>query len=274
MSNITCGFDIGSTNIKSVAVDTATNEICLATSVATSGMDKLRLFHHIQNFTQQFLKVQAVGVAYSGVGNAKKIDYTGLSFLKGIHFQEFERELHVPTVFINDASAVAYAGSLKILNSRTLVALTNGTGIGMGIVNNGMLMGGAQGYAGEIHASPISTSDGIKQIGSIAGGRGLLSKFSAEELTSSSPSEDVTNAIQESALYFGLIMSQVTYNFNPDVIYLSGGTLQFPNYLAYAFESFLKNTKKYMRSNLKVVVEQDLVHTGAYGAALYAVNQF
>jgi glucokinase len=99
------------------------------------------------------------GIAGVGVGAAGMVTADGvMRFAPNVAWREFplrshvEDALRVPTVVDNDANVAAWGEYLfgAGTGSTDMLMVTVGTGIGGGIVSNGRLLRGANGFAGEI----------------------------------------------------------------------------------------------------------------------------
>lgn len=166
MKKVTIGVDIGGTNTALGVVDKKGN-VLVKDSILTPGHGEIDLF--IANLAVAINKliesagrlageVEIMGIGF-GAPNGNY--YTGtieyapnLSFKGVIHFVE-KLKAHYPDfktiVLSNDANAAAvgemmYGGAKGMTN---FVMFTLGTGVGSGIVVNGNLVYGHEGFAGE-----------------------------------------------------------------------------------------------------------------------------
>ena len=134
-----CGIDIGCTNIKMAAFTTS----FVAQQSVPSGddMTKEELIEIVSKFYTSFnYKFKGLGIAFSGctIDNRSVCD-TSLQCLRDLSVHDFSH-LHCKKIaLINDANASALAGLLEYPDSDVLLGITNGTGIGCGIVINGKL---------------------------------------------------------------------------------------------------------------------------------------
>lgn len=155
-----CGIDIGCTNIKM----TALKENTLIQKTVPSGDDlsKENLIKIISEFYTSFnFNFKGLGIAFSGcTTDGTHVCDTSLQCLEGLSIYDFVHLNCKNIRLINDANASALAGLLEYPQSNVLISITNGTGIGCGIVINGKLFTGAYGLAGQIYGNPTIGPDG------------------------------------------------------------------------------------------------------------------
>jgi len=168
---VLAGFDIGGTNARCLLMDDDLSVIARGRrSSAGSGSELVQsvvgLVDELE--TANAVKVEVVGLGVAGlVHRSGTIRYSpnlpGLvEFPLG---QEVESALGVPVVVGNDANAGAWAegrlGAGRGTDDFVFVAL--GTGVGIGVVANGALLVGANGFGGEAGHMVID-SDGPTHI--------------------------------------------------------------------------------------------------------------
>ena len=88
------------------------------------------------------------------------VSSTSLQCLENLTTKDFAHLGQNNIRFINDSNATALAGILEYPDAKVLIGITNGTGIGCGVVINGQLFTGANGLAGEIYGNPTVGPDG------------------------------------------------------------------------------------------------------------------
>ncbi len=162
MKEIAAGIDIGGTNTVFGIVDKQGN-IIFEGSMSTKGYkeannfvdelsNKLKVLFNKANKEYQ-LKGVGIGAPnanyYKGtIENAPNLEWKGI-----IPFAKIMQEkLNVPVWLTNDANAAALGEMLYggAKNMRDFLFITLGTGLGSGIVSNGKLIYGHDGFAGEI----------------------------------------------------------------------------------------------------------------------------
>ncbi len=182
---LVAGIDIGGTNTKFGLVDTA-GKFLLSESISTEHFpipeDLVAVVcEHIKKMIVQFSdKYELAGV---GIGAPNGNYFSGtIEFAPNLKWKGiiplakmFEDKLHVKAVLTNDANAAALGemifGGAKGMND--FIFITLGTGLGSGIVVNGEMVYGHDGFAGEL-GHVIMFSDG-RQCG--CGRKGCLETY-------------------------------------------------------------------------------------------------
>lgn len=161
--SLVIGLDLGGTNSVFGVVDSK-GEIITTTSIKTQAypsvdqyvMESVKAIKQIAEQVGGMEKIRAMGIG-APCGNYYKgtIEHAAnLVWAKGIVplANMFVNELGIPVVVTNDAKAAAM-GEMKYgvaVGMKNFVELTLGTGVGSGIVANGQLIYGFDGFAGEL----------------------------------------------------------------------------------------------------------------------------
>ena len=161
--SLVIGLDLGGTNSVFGVVDSQ-GEIIATTSIKTQAypsvdqyiMESVKAIKQIAEQVGGMEKIRAMGIG-APCGNYYKgtIEHAAnLVWAKGIVplANMFVNELGIPVVVTNDAKAAAM-GEMKYgvaVGMNNFVELTLGTGVGSGIVANGQLIYGFDGFAGEL----------------------------------------------------------------------------------------------------------------------------
>lgn len=161
--SLVIGLDLGGTNSEFGVVDSK-GEIITTTSIKTQAypsvdqyvMESVKAVKQIAEQVGGMEKIRAMGIG-APCGNYYKgtIEHAAnLVWAKGIVplANMFVNELGFPVVVTNDAKAAAM-GEMKYgvaVGMKNFVELTLGTGVGSGIVANGQLIYGFDGFAGEL----------------------------------------------------------------------------------------------------------------------------
>lgn len=161
--SLVIGLDLGGTNSVFGVVDSK-GEIIATTSIKTQAypsvdqyiMESVKAIKQIAEQVGGMEKIRAMGIG-APCGNYYKgtIEHAAnLVWAKGIVplVNMFVNELGIPVVVTNDAKAAAM-GEMKYgvaVGMNNFVELTLGTGVGSGIVANGQLIYGFDGFAGEL----------------------------------------------------------------------------------------------------------------------------
>ena len=161
--SLVIGLDLGGTNSVFGVVDSK-GEIIATTSIKTQAypsvdqyiMESVKAIKQIAEQVGGMEKIRAMGIG-APCGNYYKGTIeraANLVWAKGIVplANMFVNELGIPVVVTNDAKAAAM-GEMKYgvaVGMTNFVELTLGTGVGSGIVANGQLIYGFDGFAGEL----------------------------------------------------------------------------------------------------------------------------
>lgn len=161
--SLVIGLDLGGTNSVFGVVDSK-GEIIATISIKTQAypsvdqyvMESVKAVKQIAEQVGGMEKIRAMGIG-APCGNYYKgtIEHAAnLVWAKGIVplANMFVNELGIPVVVTNDAKAAAM-GEMKYgvaVGMNNFVELTLGTGVGSGIVANGQLIYGFDGFAGEL----------------------------------------------------------------------------------------------------------------------------
>ena len=160
--DVTIGIDIGGTNTALGFVDHGGT--CLAAATVPTNAHEpaealiLRLrakIEELQGGVAGSIEIKGIGVGapnanyYRGtVENPPNLSWKGITDVAGL----FRRHYDFPVAITNDANAAALGEGLfgAARGMRDFIVITLGTGLGSGIVANGELIYGADGFAGEI----------------------------------------------------------------------------------------------------------------------------
>lgn len=261
MFNNLCGIDIGCSNIKMMAlVDNV--QVC-KTVPSGDELTRKQLINIIHDFYLSFNKnFNGLGIAFSGcTSDYKKVAKTSLKCLEGLSAYDFS-DLNCNTLLINDSNATTLAGTIEYPNSKVLVGITNGTGIGCGIAINGNLFTGSNGFLGEIYGNPIVDENGnIVKIGKICSGSKILKKLN--QAKSESEKREI---IHHAAIICGTLLSQIIHLYNPDIIYFSGGGFSYQGFLDEIIQFAKQNSYSHFLRNLEFQESSYGNYSGCMGA--------
>jgi glucokinase len=279
------GIDIGGTGTKFGIVDRNGN-------VLFSGEISTKKHKKVETFIDELYKslsalIQNAGgsgrIRGIGVGAPNGNYYTGtVEYAPNLPWkgiipltQLIQDKFQLPSILTNDANAAAIGemmyGAAK--GMKDFIMITLGTGVGSGIVANGHLILGHDGFAGELGHTIIIPDgryhEGTGKYGSLESyasatgvtltAKEVLGKTNAESLLRKIPVEEIDSkkvydaAIQGDALakeifdYTGKILGLALANFvmfsSPEAIVLFGG-------LTKAGDLILKPTREHMEANL------------------------
>jgi glucokinase len=182
---VVLGIDIGGTFTKIGLVDRS-GSIHFEDEISTRGYDTIEEFidalhAHVMNSLEQInipILLLGIGVGapngnyYKGtIENAPNLAWKGkIDFVKLM-----ENQFHLPILVTNDANAAALGEMLfgNAKNLKNFVMITLGTGLGSGLVVNGDIIYGHDGFAGEL--GHVLVYDDGRQCG--CGKRGCLEAY-------------------------------------------------------------------------------------------------
>lgn len=160
--NYCIGVDLGGTNIAAGIVDLDTKEIVKKASIKTNAprsceeisKDIIDLCRRLcSQIGEPLRNVRWIGVASPGIVKGGVVVSASNLGWKNAHLAEtIQKFSGVHAYAANDANAAAYAEAIWGVGkgSRSLVAVTLGTGVGGGVVIDGRIWEGINGFAAEL----------------------------------------------------------------------------------------------------------------------------
>jgi glucokinase len=285
MKEVSVGIDIGGTNSAYGIVDGEGN-ILIEGTISTKDHPKVENFvkamhKEIQKSISSIdkkIKVSGIGIGapngnfYNGtIESAPNLDWKGIVPLKEL-FEQYDYETVVVT---NDANAAAIGekmfGGARYIND--FIMITLGTGLGSGIVVDGDLVYGHDGFAGEIGHTFVYMGSGRKcgcgrkgcletyvsatgikrtafELMANSTKKSELRNLSFNELTSTHIYEAAKNAdpialkaFENTGKLLGIKLADAVAHTSPQAIFLFGG-------LAKADEYIFNPTRKHFEDNV------------------------
>ena len=317
MRKVAIGIDIGGTNTQVGFVD-QDGKVFLETTMSTvlgeTFEEYLEELHTVieEAISSADEKFELIGM---GIGAPNGNYYKGtIEFAPNLKWKGvievtklMSAKFGIPAVLTNDANAAAIGemmfGGAK--GMKNFIIITLGTGLGSGIVVNGELVYGHDGFAGELGHVRVeregrlcgcgrrgcletyASATGIKRTAfEVIADRNqetILSTLSYDEITSFKIYEAAQNGdhiareiFRKTGKYLGEALADFIANGSPEAIFLFGG-------LANAGELILDPTEKYMEENLlhifknKVKLQLSQLNEGdaaVVGAAALAWKEF
>lgn len=164
MTDIIIGIDIGGTNTKFGLVD-ANGSVAYQSKISTQAYTNFddyvkELSRCIkagitQVWENSHTRILGIGIGapnanfYRGtIESAPNLPWKGVVPVA----ETFKKIFHVPVILTNDANAAALGEMIygKAKTMKDFIVITLGTGLGSGIVSNGRLVNGHDGFAGEL----------------------------------------------------------------------------------------------------------------------------
>ena len=161
--SLVIGLDLGGTNSVFGIIDRE-GKVLTTTSIKTQGYQNVESYvedsvKSVMQIVEQvggMEKIHAMGIGAPGGNyyNGTIEQAANLAWAKGIVplADMFASRLNIPVAITNDANAAAMGEMIygEAVGMKNFVELTLGTGVGSGIVANGQLIYGCDGFAGEL----------------------------------------------------------------------------------------------------------------------------
>ncbi len=192
--------------------------------------------------------------------------------------QDLRDHWAVPAVIENDARALALGESSVIGAGQSVVAVKYATGIGAGIVDNGHLLEGADGAAGDIgHVrisddGPLCTCGRHGCLAAWASGHALVRRLAGtgvrnlrdvvDRVAADDPA--VVAAVDEATARLSRVLATVVAATNPDVLVLGGPLGRMPRVVASIDTRIREDVTERARHHLTI----SAAHLGADGATV------
>jgi len=291
MKKVSIGIDIGGTNSAYGIVDKDAN-VLYSGSFPTKNYPKVNEFVSalgvaLRDALKKAGSVELVGIGigapngnfYKGtIEHAPNLDWKGIIPLAEL----VSKEMGVPAVLTNDANAAAigemiYGGARGM---KDFIVITLGTGLGSGLVANGELIYGHDGFAGEIGHTIVDINGRtcgcgrkgcLETYASATGIKRTVAELLANSIEPSVlrtiPYNDITAAMISEAAHKGDKIALEAYDYtgkilgikladavahtSPEAIFLFGG-------LAKAGDLIFKPTLKYFEENVLVIFKNKI----------------
>lgn len=312
------GIDLGGTTIK-FAIMTATGDIQQKWSIQTNILDEGShivpdiidsINYHLDLYQLDKERIIGVGMGTPGTVNEKDGTVQGAFNLNWKESQNVKADLEAglgfPVAVDNDANAAALGEQWRGAgnNQPEVVFVTLGTGVGGGLVNEGKMIHGAKGAAGEVGHMIIepggyqctcgnygcleqyASATGVVHLAhdyadAYAGDSKLKAMVSnGEEITSkivfdlAKEGDYLANEVVDKvAFYLGLATANIANLLNPSAIVIGGGVSAAGDFLLTRVQ---KNFNDFAFKMTRHVTELKLAElgndAGAYGAASLALQ--
>ena len=295
MEEFYLGIDIGGTSVKIGLFDKNINFLekwTLPTDLKENGKNILPQTAEFVKAKTNNLNIKAVGIGVPGPVNDKGTanECVNLSWGKTDVKNIFESLTGFNTTVLNDANAAAL-GELSE-NCKNMVFVTVGTGVGGGIVENGKIINGFNGSAGEIghiKVNPYETEKCgcgkcgcVEQYASATGMKKYAEKLISEGMkTSLEENFEAKDIVEKAAkgdelclkvvdfMAFNpaLALSAVSCCVNPEKIIIGGGVSKGGETILYPIRKYYKKFAFPSAENTEIVVAKIGNDAGMMGAA-------
>ena len=291
-SKCTLGVDLGGTKVSAGVVDIRWKIVVEVIALSTeSWKSPEKIVDNIKRATDLCLRKSRISlknITGIGVGIPTVMKSSGaalassdnLPTMSGFNLKSRLLDCYPDKniVIENDANCFVLGETLygNARNHRFCCGITLGTGVGMGLILNGEIYHGSQGWAGEIWHSPYQEYENIE---GIISGKGLSLHY--EELAGLRIGADL---IQEKARQgdkkakevwkifgeaLGYVLCYVVNILNPEIIVIGGSISQaYDSFIDFVENILEKYTKSY--SQLRVVRAKHIKSSGIIGASVLA----
>lgn len=302
------GIDIGGTNTDIALVDKKGNCLSFRNLKTKDYYDAEKFASDIVEAVRSLIQennvaeITGIGIGAPCVNNIKGvIDNASNLNMKGeIHLKQLiQKRMNVPVELSNDANAAAYGEMIYggAQNMRNFIMFTIGTGIGSGIIIDGKMLYGADGFAGELgHAilfpegrqCPCGRKGCLEQYVSIRGiiqtCRELFPKYPQNLLTQLPEKELDCKLIADEAhkgnplavetfnltgYWLGIALANAVTFSSPEAIFVMGGPAQAGSVLFEPLRKSFQKHKLFVYKNEIPILESalDKSHVAILGAA-------
>ncbi len=280
MKDIVAGIDIGGTNTV-IGLVTKNGDCIIETSISTRTHNRFEVF--IESLSSEIkslhnrvgndytLRGVGIGAPNGSYGLGAIVDAPNLEW-KGILpiCKEITKQTTLPAVVTNDANAAALGEMIfgGAVGMKDFIVITLGTGLGSGIVSNGKLVVGHDGFAGELGHTIVeidgrmcgcgnkgcletyASATGIRRTVFMLLAKSNLpsvlrgvsyEKLSAKMITEAALNHDLIalEAFEYTGKILGMKLAEAVTTLSPEAIFFFGG-------LAKAGALIIEPTKRYM----------------------------
>lgn len=301
------GIDLGVNYILGVLTD-LNGDICEEKLIKFNDLTyqdiKTKLFSLI-NFLISKAPKSPYGIIGIGIGVPGTVDTNGKILLapnlgwKNIDLQHtIQNKYDIPVVIENEANAGAY-GEKKFgagINYKNIVYVSAAMGIGVGLILNGSLYKGSQGYSGELGHMTIK-ADGEK---CSCGNFGCWELYASEQalihhakkigIELTSPNEysledlaDLAEKGNTDALmlfnnignYLGIGINNIIHTFNPEIVIIGNRLATTKKWFEKSLnEKIVDQALWFQQSNLKITFSELATHSTPLGVAATSIEIF
>lgn len=212
--------------------------------------------------------------------------------------EEIENSFDIPVVIENEANAGAYGEKLYGAGKENdnILYISAGIGIGVGIILNGKLFYGMNGFSGEAGHMIVQVNGKDCTCGSsgcwelYASEKALLEEARKLKLTditeetlsielllelANSGNEDIINLFHSIGMYLGVGINNIINIFNPEQVIIGNRLAMAKDWLEKSIEKFIKNhTMKYHQKDLIISFSKHAYYSAAIGVSAQMIDQF
>jgi len=287
------GIDIGGT-ITKIGIVSKGAEILKKTSFRTKDYKNFssyinKIHSSINKITSDNIEILGVGIGAPNASKNGTIETpANLNWYGNLNLVEtLKKKINLPVFLSNDANCAAIGEMMygKAKNLKDFIVITLGTGLGSGIVSNGKLIEGYDGFAAELGHFSINNSEGrLTGLGVKSGLEAyvsatgikrtimyMLSKYMNDSVFrgiafNDLHGEDITKAAENNDFismkafeYTGKILGETLANFvtfsQPEAIILTGGLAHSGKWILNpTIKSFNKNLLPFYQNKVKILL--------------------
>lgn len=218
-------------------------------------------------------KPEGMGMGVVGLVQNDELVLSDTQNLQGLKASDFDLPCHL----INDVKAATVEEASYYGKDDCMVLIMAGSGFALGVKDQGEILMGKNGWAGEL-GSLIYPLDGqMQKLDSIAGGIGILNRADCtaqelhERLRQGEP--EARRIVRQAGVYFGIALVDIVHTFNPSYIVIGGSTPSYPGYMKAAKEVLERFALPSMLAEVKFAKPHDLTRIVALGARRHAYEQ-
>lgn len=242
-----------------------------------TGLDVTKEYLHeqIHRFVAELpFKPEGMGIGVVGLVQNNELVLSDTRGLQGLKGSDFDLPCHL----INDVKAATVEEASYYGEEECMVLIMAGSGFAMGVKEQGRILLGRHGWAGEM-GSLIYPLDGkLQKLDEIAGGLGILKRAgcSVEELHQklAAGEKEATRLIQQAGTYFGMALVDVVHTFNPSHIVIGGSAPSYPGYMEAARQILQEYAIQTMLDDCALEACHDPARVVALGARRYAAQRY
>ena len=287
------GIDIGGT-ITKIGIVSKGAEILKKTSFRTKDYKNFssyinKIHSSINKITSDNIEILGVGIGAPNASKNGTIETpANLNWSGNLNLVEtLKKKINLPVFLSNDANCAAIGEMMygKAKNLKDFIVITLGTGLGSGIISNGKLIEGYDGFAAELGHFSINNSEGrltglgvkngLEAYVSATGIKRtimyMLSKYMNDSIFrgiafNDLHGEDITKAAENNDFismkafeYTGKILGETLANFvtfsQPEAIILTGGLAHSGKWILNpTIKSFNKNLLPFYQNKVKILL--------------------
>ena len=242
-----------------------------------TGMDvtKEHVLEEVEKFISDLpFKPEGLGCAIAGLVTDDEVVYSDTHGMEGLRASDF---FGYPCHLINDVKAATVEESSYLDENENIVLIMAGSAFAMGYVENGKILLGSKGWAGELGSVVYPVDGKLMKLDDISGGMGILnsSGCTAEELMQKLDAHDpeAERIIERAGTYFGLALQGIVHNFTPKRIVIGGSTSTYPGYMEAAKKILDEYAMPILYKDTEITRPHDMKRVVALGARRYAFNR-